>query len=119
MRKGGRKINVDNTNKEVKGKSGEEEYIKIPKCIRKIHVETINEDRIRGRVDWWIKVQNCLHLKRNKTSKFFVGITKKKEFIIYPELFDANNIFSHLFIQNIKHKTNMVQYLSRKIKRSL
>ena len=40
MRKGRRKINVDNTNEEVKGKSSEEEEIKIPKCNRKSHVET-------------------------------------------------------------------------------
>ena len=28
----------------MKGKSSEEEHIKIPKCNRKIHVETINEE---------------------------------------------------------------------------
>ena len=42
MRKGRRKINVVNTNEEVKGKISEEEEIKIPKCSRKSHVETIN-----------------------------------------------------------------------------
>ena len=43
MREGGKKINVENTNKEVKGKSSEEEEIKIHKCSRKSHVETVNE----------------------------------------------------------------------------
>ena len=44
MRKGRRKSNVENTNKEVKGKNSEEEGIKIPKRSRKIHVETVNEE---------------------------------------------------------------------------
>ena len=35
--------NVDNTNEEVKGKHIEEEEIKIPKCSRKSHVETVND----------------------------------------------------------------------------
>ena len=43
MRNGRRKINVENTNKEVKGKNSEEEDIKILKCSRKIHVETVND----------------------------------------------------------------------------
>ena len=45
------------------------------------------------------------------------GITYKKvEFIIHPEYFDSNNIFSHTFIQNLRHKPNMVQDLSIKVK---
>ena len=40
----------------------------------------------------------------------------QKTFIIHPDCFDANNIFSHPFIQNLKHKPNMVQYLSRQMK---
>ena len=60
-----------------------------------------------------------MHLKRNITSKFFVGIKLKINFIIHPEYFDANNIFSHLFIQNLRHKANMVQDLSRKMKIAL
>ena len=44
MCKGQRKRDVNNTNKEVKGKNSEEEEIKIPKCIRNIHVETVNEE---------------------------------------------------------------------------
>ena len=44
MRKDRIKINVENTNEEVKGKSSEEEDIKRPKCNRKIHVETVNEE---------------------------------------------------------------------------
>ena len=58
-----------------------------------------------------------MSLQINKTSKFFVGITyKKMKFIIHPEYFDANNIFSDPFIQNLKPKPNMVQDLSIKIK---
>ena len=56
-----------------------------------------------------------MRLKRKITSKFFVDITFKSIYIIHPEYVDANNIFSHTFIQNLKHKTNMVQYLSRQI----
>ena len=67
-----------------------------------------------------LKFKNCVRLKRNTTSKLFVGITYKKiKFIIHPEYFDSNNIFSPPFIQNLKHKPNMVQYLSRQIKIAL
>ena len=53
-------------------------------------------------------------------TKLFVGFTyQKRRFIIHPEYFDAKNIFSHSFIQNLKHKPNMVQYLSRQIKMAL
>ena len=44
MRKGMRKFNFENKNKEVKGKSSEEEEIKILKCSIKGHVETVNEE---------------------------------------------------------------------------
>ena len=40
---------------------------------------------------------------------------QKIKFIIHSEYFDANNIFLHLFIYNLKHKPNMVQDLSRKM----
>ena len=54
------------------------------------------------------------------TSKIIFGITnKKRKFIIHPEYFDANNIFSHPFIKNLKHKPNMVQDLLRKMKIAL
>ena len=45
--------------------------------------------------------------KYNKQVLF--GITNNNK--IYPEFFDANNIFSHPFIQNLKSKPNMVQEL--------
>ena len=45
MRKCRRKINVGNKNEEVKVKRSEEEEIKIPKCNRKSHVETLNEEK--------------------------------------------------------------------------
>ena len=61
-----------------------------------------------------------VRLKRNTTSKLFVGITDKKiKFIILPEYFDAKNILSHTFILNIKHKPNIVQDLSRQMKTAL
>ena len=71
-------------------------------------------------VDWWIKLQNCMRLKRKTTSKLFVGIAyKKRKFIIHPEYFDARNIFSYPFIQNLKHKPKMVQDMSIQIKIAL
>ena len=42
-----------------------------------------------------------------------------KTFIIHPGFFDTKNIFSHPFIQNLRHKPNTVQYLSRQIRISL
>ena len=64
-----------------------------------------------------LNFKNCVRLKRKTTRKLFVGITyKKRKFIIHTEYFNANNIFSHPFIQNLKHKPNMVQDLSRKMK---
>ena len=44
MRKVKRKSNIENTNKDVKGKISEEGDIKIPKCSRKNHVETVKEE---------------------------------------------------------------------------
>ena len=58
-----------------------------------------------------------MRLKRKTTSKFFIGVIyKKRGFIIHPEYFDANNILSHPFIQNLKHKPNMVQDLSKQMR---
>ena len=58
-----------------------------------------------------LNLKNCVRLNRKTTIKFFVGITKKRKFIIHPECFDANNLFSHPFIKNIKYKPNTVQDL--------
>ena len=44
MRKGRRKSDFDNTNKEWNGSIIEEEEIKSPKCGRKGNVETKNEE---------------------------------------------------------------------------
>ena len=67
-----------------------------------------------------LNFKNCVRLNRKTTSKLFVGITyKKREFIINPDFFYAKNIFSHPLIQNLKHKTNMVQDLSKQIKIAL
>ena len=59
-----------------------------------------------------------MFLKRKTTGKFFVGITYKKQ-LLFIHNFDANNIFSHPFIHNLKHKPNMVHDLSRKMRISL
>ena len=61
MSKGSRKGNVDKTSKEVKGKSSEDEEIKIHKCSRKSHVENISEE-MKEKV-----------LKRNKLEYVSVG----------------------------------------------
>ena len=67
-----------------------------------------------------LNFKNYVRLSRKKTIKFFVGITsKKRKYIIQPEFFDANNIISDPFIQNIKCKPNMVHDLSRKMKISI
>ena len=61
-----------------------------------------------------LNFKNCVHLRRNKTSKLFVGITYKKgKFIIHHEFFDANNIISDPFIHNLKRKPKMVHDRSR------
>ena len=66
------------------------------------------------------KFRNLMHLKINTTIKFFVGITVKgRKFIIDAEYFDAKNIFSHQFIQNLKHIPNVVQDLSKPTKKVL
>ena len=44
MRKGKRKSDFENTNKELNRSSNEEEEINSPKCGRKGNVETVNEE---------------------------------------------------------------------------
>ena len=61
-----------------------------------------------------------MRFKIKTTRNCFVDITdKKRQLIIHAEYFDANNIFSHPFIQNLKRKPNMIHDMSRKIKISL
>ena len=85
--------------------------------ILNVHWPFITWSSKEWQVHWWNKLQKLRALKRKTISKFFVGIKyKKKQFIIHPKYFDANNIFSHPFIQNLKHKPNMVQELSMQIK---
>ena len=56
--------------------------------------------------------KNCRRSNRKTTSKFFVGVYyKERRFIICAEYFDANNIFSNPFIQNLRHEPNRVQDL--------
>ena len=75
-----------------------------------------NKDNFTGE----LKLKSCILFKRNTISKFFVGVTVKgRKFIIHEEYFDAKNIFSHQFLQNLKHRPNMVQHLSKKTKKAL
>ena len=74
---------------------------------RSLRVDT-NKDKFIDKLNF----KNSVHLKRKTTSKLFVGFTyKNRKFNILPAFFDASNIFSHPFIQNLKHKPNMVQEL--------
>ena len=67
-----------------------------------------------------LNFKNCMRFKRKTTSVFFVGITvKRRKFIIHPRYFDANNIFSRQFIQNLKHRSNVFQYLSTTMKKAI
>ena len=61
-----------------------------------------------------------MHLKIKRTSKFFVSITVKgRKFIINAEYFDAKNVFSHRFIQNLKHRPSVAQYLTTPMQKAL
>ena len=66
------------------------------------------------------KLQN-LHVYKYKYDKqvFNWYYIHKKKFIIHPEYFDANNIFSRPVFHHLKHKSNMVQNLSRQMKIAL
>ena len=67
-----------------------------------------------------LNFKNCMRLRRKTTRKLFVGKKyQKRKFIIHPEYFNDKNIFSHPYICNLKHKPNMFQYLSIKIKVAL
>ena len=64
--------------------------------------------------------KNCMRSKINTTGKFFVGNTVNGEkFIIHAEYFDSKNVFSHPFIHNTKHRPNVVQDLSKPMKKAL
>ena len=73
-----------------------------------------------GNVHWRIKLQK-LHAFKEKYNKQVICCydIQKIKFIIHPEYFDANNILSHPFIHYLKHKPNMVHFLSRQMKISL
>ena len=81
---------------------------------------SLRGDTIKGKFIDELSFKICLHLRKKKTSKFFVGITsKKREFIIHPEFFDANNIISDPFIRNLKRKPNMFHDLPIQMKISI
>ena len=67
MRKCRRKRNVENKNKEVKGKNCEVEEIKIPKCSRKSHVETVNgETKVSSSEEEYIVIRKCRKIRKRK-----------------------------------------------------
>ena len=67
-----------------------------------------------------LNFRNCMSFKRKTTSKLFVGIKDKgRKFIIHAEYFDANTIFSDPFIQNTKHKSNIINDMSKQMKKAL
>ena len=67
-----------------------------------------------------LNLKKCMRFKRKATIKFFVGIKfKGRKFIIRAEYFDANNIFSHRFLLNIKLRPKIVQDLSTSTKKAL
>ena len=69
-----------------------------------------------GKVYWWIKLQKFRAFKDNDNKQVLCWYyMQKRKFIIHPEYFYVNNIFLRQFIQNIKHKSNMVQNLSRQM----
>ena len=90
-----------------------QEQLKSIMYVERLPCEDLKKDKFIGELNF----KNYVHLKIKTTRKFFVGITHtRRKLIIHPEYFFANNIFSHLFIQNPKHKPNMVQDLSRQTK---
>ena len=67
-----------------------------------------------------LNFKNFMCFKIKTTLKYFVGIkVKGRKFIIHSEYSDSKNIFSHPFLQNFKHRPNVVQYLSKLAKKAL
>ena len=67
-----------------------------------------------------LNFKNCMCFKIKTTRNCFVGITvKRRKFIIHAEYLDSNNIFSRKFLQNLKHRPNVVQDLSKLMKKAL
>ena len=67
-----------------------------------------------------LSFNNCMRFKKKKKIKFFVGITVKgRHFITHAKSFDANNILSRPFLQNLKHRPNVVQDLSKPMEKVL
>ena len=79
---------------------------------------SLRGDPKKGRLIYELNFKSCMRVKR-KTKASSLLVLHKEKFNIYPEYSDANNIFSHKFIQNLKHKPNIVQGLSRQMKKSL
>ena len=74
-----------------------------------------------GQVDWWIKLQK-LHAFKDKDNNQVLClycIPKKESLLFIHNILMPTTNFSHPLIQNIKHKPNMVQDISRKMKIAL
>ena len=66
-----------------------------------------------------LNFKNCMRFKRKTTSTICFGITfKGRKFTINAEYLDANNIFSHQFLHNLKHRPNIIQDLSKPTKKA-
>ena len=84
MCKGRRNSNVENTNEEVKGKSSEEEEIKITKCSRNSHFETVDEEmKERSSEEEEIGICKCSRISRvdimNKEVTGWTSLSKQQE----------------------------------------
>ena len=64
-----------------------------------------------------LNFKNCMVLRERKQASSLLVLQAKK--FICAGYFDANNIFSHPFIRNLKHRPNEVQDLSKPTKKAL
>ena len=73
-----------------------------------------------GQFYWWIKLKKLLVFKEKENNQVICRYYIPKKKVYYSSwFFNANNIISDPFIQNLKRKPNMVHDLSRQMKISL
>ena len=114
-------IHLEQMKRKVKRAALEWDYFVLQEHMKSlIYVDcSLRGDSMKENFIDELNLKNCVLLRRNKSSKFFVSITLERKYIIRPECFDANNIISYTFIHNLKCKPNMVHDLSRQMKISL
>ena len=60
-----------------------------------------------------LNFKKCMHLKRSRKSKFFIGIAnKQRKYIIHPYFMVDNEEIIDQFIQNLKITPNKVHHLT-------